>query len=404
MHGQRVWVSGIARAVILICLVLATGCRSAGQSPVTPPTETPEPIVPTRTPSPPPTTPPATATASPTESVATATPAPAMTATTEPTPIPTLTGQQREELNRFGIVGAVGDVEAAAAAGLRFGQFAFWRTMADLPEVADMTWWQTVRLGQVGEWGEWPAVQDQMIAVLTERPGSFWLIGNEPDVRWQDNVTADRYAEQYHDIYRFIKEYDPSAQVAAGGIALPTPLRLRYLDDVLAHYEATYGEPMPVDLWHIHTFTLREELDSWGIGIPPGMDDTAGRLYEIEDHGDIELLKSHVVVFREWMAANGYADTPLAITEFGILLPEDYGFPVEFVGDYLREAVDYFRTATGETGMAGDDRRLVQYWFWYSLYDEGAYPTGNLFDGPQQELTELGVFYRSYLDELLRQR
>ncbi len=26
-------------------------------------------------------------------------------------------------------------------------------------------------------------------------PGSLWLIGNEPDVKWQDNVTPERYAD-----------------------------------------------------------------------------------------------------------------------------------------------------------------------------------------------------------------
>ena len=51
------------------------------------------------------------------------------------------------------------------------------------------------------------------------------MIGNEPDVRWQDNVTPERYAEIYHDIYTFIKERDPGAQVVIGGVAQSTPLR-----------------------------------------------------------------------------------------------------------------------------------------------------------------------------------
>lgn len=354
------------------------------------PTFTPEPIVPTRTPAP--TTP-----------EPTATPTVTPTATVPVTPvIPTLSAAEIEALEGFGVAGAVEDVAPAAAAGLRFSHQTSWRTQSEVPAVDGITWWQTVRLGQIGEAGQWPGVQDELAEVLRDRPGSFWLIGNEPDVRWQDNVTAERYAELYHDIYAFIKEHDPSAQVAAGGIALPTPLRLRYLDSVLAHYEATYGEPLPADLWHIHTFTLREELDSWGIGIPPGMAETSGMLYEIEDHGRVDLLMAHIQTFREWMAANGYAGAPLAVTEFGILLPEDYGFPIEFVGQYMREAFDFFRSATGENGPAADGGRLVQYWFWYSLYDAGAYPTGNLFDGARQEVTTLGTMYQDYIRELLR--
>lgn len=354
------------------------------------PTATPEPIVPTRTPAPLPTDQPPTVTPDPT---------PTQPA---PTAVPTLTAAQLERLAGYGLVGALEDVTAAADAGLRFGHYAFWRTVADLPDIAGLEYWQMVRLGQIGEAGQWPAIRAEMEAVLSERPGSYWLIGNEPDVRWQDNVSPERYAELYHDIYAFIKDRDPSARVAAGGIALPTPLRLRYLDRVLAHYESTYGEPLPTDLWHIHTFTLREEQDSWGIGIPPGMAESAGELYEIEDHGDIELLKQHVNAFREWMAANGYADAPLAVTEFGILLPEDYGFPIEVVSRYMLESLEFFRTGTGETGLLADGNRLVQYWFWYSTYDGGAYPTGNLLDVPTGEVTELGEIYRAFIDEILQ--
>jgi hypothetical protein len=187
--------------------------------------------------------------------------------------------------------------------------------------------------------------------------------------------------------------------VAAGGIALPTPLRLAYLDQVLAAYQERYGEPLPTDLWSIHLFTLREEAGSWGIGIPPGMDATAGALYEIADHGDVELLKGYVVAFRHWMAENGYGDKPLAVTEFGLLLPADYGFPPEFVAQYMRDSFTYLLTARGEDGVAADGGHLVQFAFWYILYDDGAYPTGNLLDGAGG-LTPLGEAMSRFLAQL----
>jgi hypothetical protein len=381
----------------MVLLLLITGlvaCDRFDSSPVslapTPtlrPTATPEPLVPTRTPE-------AIATMPSTEPVA-----------VSPTPeavlpvIPTLTATEKGAFSRFGVVGAFEDAAFGAAAGIRFGHYAFWGTSRELPDIPDVTWWQMVRVGQENRSSQWPMVRDEVAAAVERFPGSFWLIGNEADVRWQDNVTAERYAEQYHDIYTFIKTRDPSAQVVAGGIALPTPLRLRYLDAVLAHYETTYGEPLPADLWHIHTFTLREEQDSWGIGIPPGMSETTGMLYEIEDHARIDLFAEHITTFRDWMTANGYADKPLAITEMGILMPPDYGFPVEVVGQYMREAFDYLQTATGENGLATDGGRLVQYWFWFILYDP-VYTTGNLFDIERMEVTELGEIYRAYLENL----
>lgn len=315
--------------------------------------------------------------------------------------IPTLTAAQTGILHRIGVAGALEYVEPSARLGLRFGNFIFWRTWPDTPNVPGLAIWQTVRLGQIGESGEWPAVSDVIEETIQAHPGSFWMVGNEPDVRWQDNATAEEYAVAYHDIYYFIKERDPAAQLGAGGIALPTPLRLAYLDQVLEAYRLQYGEPMPVDLWSIHLFTLREEAGSWGIGIPPGMAEPTGQLYEIGDHGDIELLKTHITTFREWMAANGYGDKPLAVTEFGILFPEDYGFPQEFVQNYMRMAFEYFLTATGETGLATNGGRLVQFAFWYSLYDDGDYQTGNLFDGTNGTLTELGKAYVRYVDGLV---
>ncbi len=357
---------------------------------------TPEPIVPTRT------LRPTIEPAEPPPPTATAVIATAATPQTvvEETATPSATPPVAPALDRIGLAGALPDIERGVDLGLRFGHFTFWRTWPDPPQVPGLTIWQTVRLGQIGEWGEWPAVSDLIEQAIERYPGSFWLVGNEPDVPWQDDATAEEYAEAYHDIYAFIRERDPDAQIGAGGISLPTPLRLAYLDRVLAHYRQRYGEPMPVNLWAIHLFTLREEAGSWGIGIPPGMDETAGQLFEIEDHGDIELMKAHVVAFREWMAANGYGERPLAVTEFGILLPEDYGFPPEFVQNFMVEAYEYFRTATGENGLAADEGRLVQYAFWYSLYDEGEYKTGNLFDGERGELTPLGEAFIRYVDGL----
>ncbi len=75
---------------------------------------------------------------------------------------------------------------------------------------------------------------DRLGPVVEANPGVIWLIGNEPDCIWQDNVRPEEYARIYHDLYAFIKSRDASSQVAAGGIVQPTPLRLEYLNRVSA--------------------------------------------------------------------------------------------------------------------------------------------------------------------------
>ena len=81
-----------------------------------------------------------------------------------------------------------------------------------------------------------PSVE-KIQSAAADFPGQVWIIGNEPDVIWQDNVSAERYAYTYHELYRLIKSSDPTALIAVGGVSQGTPLRLQYLDRVLQAYQ-----------------------------------------------------------------------------------------------------------------------------------------------------------------------
>lgn len=240
----------------------------------------------------------------------------------------------------------------------------------------------------------------ELIDVIAANPGALWLIGNEPDVLWQDNTTAEQYAARYHELHTLIKTLDPSAQVAIGGVSQATPLRLQYLEEVLAAYEKLVGTPMPVDVWNVHAFVLREERDSWGVSIPPGFEVDQGMLWEIDDHDSMELFQQQIVDFRRWMERHGQRDKPLIVTEYGILMPPEYGFPPERVTAFMRSTFDYLLNARDDAiGYPADDNRLVQKLAWFSLSDEG-YPTGNLLDPQTGELTEVGRAFADYAASL----
>jgi hypothetical protein len=208
----------------------------------------------------------------------------------------------------------------------------------------------------------------------------MWLIGNEPDRRiWQDDIEPPVYAKAYHELYDQIKTADPTARIVAGNIVQPTPLRLQYLDMVLASYQATYMQPMPVDVWNIHAFILNERSctyypeDCWGADVPPGINVPEGNVYGIQDNDNLAIFKQFVVDFRQWMAANGYQERPLIITEYGVLMPTDYGFPPSRVNAYMSGTFDFLSTADtaiSPTGFSADKGRLVQAWAWYSLADQ----------------------------------
>ena len=388
MKENRLRIAALA-ALLLGGVLVGRGLlgrdRQSTNVPTPTPTNTPEPIVPTRTPAP---------TLAATETTVVETPTAVIEAAT-PTPRP-LPEVAPEILARFGVAGSDGVVAAGHALGLPFSNYLSWTLVSEPIEPAGTEFWQMVKVNDFGPNDGYDAIEQ----VLATRKGGRWILGNEPDVIWQDNVSAETYATVYHDIYTFIKALDPSAQIAPAGISQSTPLRRQYLDTILQTYLTEYGEPLPADFWTIHAFVLREEADSWGVDIPPGMDVITGELYEIEEHGDMVLMQQNLIDFRTWMAENGYQNMPLAVTEYGILLPNDYGFPDEFVAQYMHESFDFFLTAQNEeTGYPEDDHKLIQYWFWYSMTDTELYPTGNLYSRETKTLTPLGDAYIDYFRE-----
>jgi hypothetical protein len=293
---------------------------------------------------------------------------------------------------RLGVGSGTLPVTQEIARLLGFGWYLDWAARFDGYRSADMEYMPMIRIMD----GEIVPGHSQLLAAVDALPGAVWLIGNEPDVKWQDNVLPDRYAEAYHELYYLLKGRDPTCQVAIGGVSQPTPLRLRYLEAVLAAYRARYGEPMPVDVWNVHNFILREERDSWGVDIPPGIPERSGRLYEIVDHDDMDIFRRQIRAFRGWMRERGQQDKPLIVTEYGILMPNDYGFPPHRVQQFMLETFEFFRTATDpELGYPADGYRLVQRWCWYSLADS-RYPTGNLLSLDTAELTTLGEAFGKY--------
>ena len=326
------------------------------------------------------------------------TPAPTHTGNPSGTllPSPTASGAQLSPpgyLSRFGLSGSMSHISNAAIAGLPFGSYLNWGTSIDPARPNGAQFWQMVRVNAGGL--RLPGY-DRVNEVIAAQPGAVWVIGNEPDVIVQDNVNPERYAEIYHDLYHYIKARDPSAIIAIAGVAQPTPLRRAYLDRVLSHYQNSYGSPMPIDIWTIHGFIFREEAGNWGAGIPPGMGVSQGTLYTLEDHANLDIFRQNLLDFRRWLAGHGYQETPLAVTEYGVVMPEEYGFPPELVQEFLVASFNFFLSANNGTGWSADGGRLFQYWFWYSVHDD-FFATPNLYDPTNNVLTPLGDRYAQYV-------
>jgi hypothetical protein len=239
-------------------------------------------------------------------------------------------------------------------------------------------------------------------------------VGNEPDCLYQDAVGPERYARIYHDVYTTLKTLDSTAQVGIGGMVQASELRMKWLNRAWEEYRQTYGTDMPVDVWNIHAFVLREVRPghncdgqgAWGAGIPPGLSENCGLLVGTNDLDRMDIFDQQLRRFRAWMKEHGQQNKPLIVSEYGILFNEQLGYGYQRVRDYMLHTFDYFlNTKDVSTGYPADDYRLVQKWAWYSLDDE-SFGWGTtwsaLFDPNTHQIKQLGVEFGKYTQPLIR--
>lgn len=303
---------------------------------------------------------------------------------------------------RFGLGGGIGADDAVEQ--LHLGWFLDWATRLTPPHPNGAEYFQIVRFQPSFSGYVVKPPTSTLLPIIAANPGATWLIGNEPDSPFQDNLLPATYARAYHDLYTFIKNADPTAKIGAGGIVQPTPLRFEYLNQVLAAYSQQYHQPLPADLWNVHSYILREidpadplasptgPYEVWGAYIPSGLTETHGELYSYSDMYSLSIFRQRLINFRSWLRDHGYRDLPLYITEFGTLFP----YPPYLDGDpytdengynmdeartslFLSQTFNLLLTLTDtQLGDPLDGNRLVQRWAWYSLDDPNF--GGTLFD------------------------
>ena len=289
---------------------------------------------------------------------------------------------------------------------LNAGWYVNWRTEESNDEPSGIEHVNMVRLEPRGTGYLFRPEVAQLITEVAAKPGQVWFIGNEPDSIWQDSLPATTYAEAYHELYYLIKGADPTARVGIGGIVQPTPLRFQYLDIVWDAYHSNYQEDMPVDIWNIHSFILREVDSGYGAFIPPGLEFAGiqeGIVYADRDQDNLTIFWQRIIDFRRWMARHGQRNKPLVITEYGVLFPEDYAdedgnlFSQDRVSVFMRGGFDLMRNGKDAAlGYLYDDNRLVQGWAWFSLDGDPLDWGGSLFDPSTGQIRDLGKTYRDY--------
>jgi hypothetical protein len=106
------------------------------------------------------------------------------------------------------------------------------------------------------------------------RPGSWWLIFNEPNISDQANLTPQDAAALYKQIRNTIKSWDPTAKLIVGGVSIMGNLgegRDWFEKFFRDYFDLGEDDPIPptevirehFDGWHFHAYA-----DTWLLGPP----------------------------------------------------------------------------------------------------------------------------------------
>jgi hypothetical protein len=87
----------------------------------------------------------------------------------------------------FGVVYGIQNYDVAP---LQAGWYVNWGATSPTPHPAGLDYTQIIRTGE----GGYSPTGSNLAALIASNPGSLWLIGNEPDCPYQDNVTPRTYA------------------------------------------------------------------------------------------------------------------------------------------------------------------------------------------------------------------
>ncbi len=198
-------------------------------------------------------------------------------------------------------------------------------------------------------------------------PGTWWLVGNEPNDPYQDNLSPSAYAAFYRRVERLARWADPSIRLVPAGIANAD---WRWAQAFRESYRAQFGRYPRVAAWNIHNYILDADRSQY----------------------DLPEFQRRILAFRAWMALSGEGHQALLLTEYGVLYGSGCcGRPVEDAAP----GAEFMRQTT--TWLEQTD--YVQAWNWFSL-DSAQQFNGDLLS-PSGELSPFGQAYATWVRSAL---
>jgi len=184
---------------------------------------------------------------------------------------------------------------------------------------------------------------DSATAFAAAYPGSYWLVGNEPNHVGEDNLAPDEAARAYSGLCAAILDVDPSAKCIVGGVLNET----EYMGEMLAYWPSTV--PIAGLHWHHYgwssaatdTSLLRQRVDSY-----------------------VAFTQAHDSNWEVWL------------TEFGVIWTGTENIPQNDVVDFIVGAVNYLGAKEGLTRYS---------WFAWQKCPWQDFPVAELIHPPYAE-------------------
>lgn len=108
--------------------------------------------------------------------------------------------------------------------------------------------------------------EDVLDIILWHGAGGYWLVGNEPNNQWQDNLTPMEAAIAYGEIINIILSTDPTARVILGNFSNPS---LYFRDTWFAQFKSAWITKWNEDVttkivgWGVHAYVRPYATESY---------------------------------------------------------------------------------------------------------------------------------------------
>ena len=265
------------------------------------------------------------------------------------------------------------------------------------------------KLAHIGAIGPNNLLSPAEIASLVQSApvGSYWNVGGEPNAL---GITGSQFAEVFNYYFTNIEANDPTAKVTG-----PSVLNwdFTYIGcagyqrgdiwtaEFIQVYQTTYGGLPPVDVWTIDVYPI-----DWTN--TPNNDPAKPALYNGVSVEHWQIAVAQVQAMRQYLDTNGYADTPIWITELAVhvgydgwkfspfpqIVPDGF-YHWELMSAYLNAVLDWLE----QNAVSHKIERWFFFVAWRDIVNIGAdgYMGVIFFDGPGQgaPLTCLGQVYRA---------